>query len=633
METNTRKLGELLQNRQQWVVPVYQRHYEWSIEEDKQLDHLWMDLRDQIKILINDRDRILPHYFGAVITSPDYIICTTPRNILVDGQQRITTFKLVLIALREVARKLGTEKQAVRIQSYLYNPKDGGMNEPEKEQYKLWPSYFDREYFQKIVDSEHQDLPKHFDGCFLKNGKINGKKAPNLLLAYDFLYNKLFQYVEEYAEQNPNEENAQENIIEKILYTFLHYFQVVSIQLGEGDDPQQIFSSLNGLSEPLSPADLIRNDIFHRAKKEGGDADALDILYDKKWRDELEQPFWAEKIIQGKFKKPRIDHFIGHFVVAETAKITDIKRIGSEYKRHVNEKAYQNVEEEINALLEHAETYKALTGDIDKNNSLFRLKSVFDAWDMSIFYPLVMAIKKRDFGSAKEEKLFQLIESYIVRRTLCSLTPKNYNNAISAFVRIIKDEPDPINKFLERLFDPKGDRARFPLLNEVVEKCKTEKIYSPASKPKIRYILSRVEEEKRTSFQEPISIPEGLSIEHIMPQAWHEHWSLPSGEKAVNSEFSSEAHLSEKGTEEFDRRNRLINTIGNLTLVTQPLNSSLSNGSWDKKRGREGLGQSVLALNKELVEFSEWNEDRIIQRSEDFAKLVEKIWPSDVKLY
>ena len=631
METNTRKLGELLQNRQQWVVPVYQRHYEWSIEDDKQLDHLWMDLEDQIKIFINDRNRILPHYFGAVITSPDYIICTTPRNILVDGQQRITTFKLVLIALREVARKLGTEKQTLRIQSYLYNPKDGGMEEPEKEQYKLWPSYFDREYFKKIVNSEHQDLPKRFDGCFLKNGKIDQDKAPNLLLAYDFLYNKLLQYVEKYAEQNSSEENAQENIIENILHTFLNYFQVVSIQLGEGDDPQQIFSSLNGLSEPLSPADLIRNDIFHRAKQQGRDADAL---YDKKWRDELEQPFWTEKINLGKSKKPRIDHFIGHLVVAETAKITDTKRIGSEYKRHVNEKAYQSAEEEIDALLEHAETYKALTGDIDESNSLFRLKSVFDHWDISVFYPLVMAIKKREFDSATEGNFFQFIENYIVRRTLCGLTQQNYNNVISEFVRVIKDGPDQLKEFLERLYDPKkGNKAKFPLLNEVVEKCKTEKIYSPASKPKIRYILSRVEEKKRTSFQEPISIPEGLSIEHIMPQAWHEHWSLPSGEKAVNSEFSSEAHLSEKGTEEFDRRNRLINTIGNLTLVTQPLNSSLSNGSWDKKRGREGLGQSVLALNKELVEFSEWNEDKIVQRSEDFAKLVEKIWPSDVGLY
>ena len=627
MDTSTKKLGELLQNRHQWVVPVYQRHYAWSIDDDRQLDHLWADLKGQIKIVIEDRNAVIPHYFGAIITSHQSRVGVVPDNILVDGQQRITTFKLLLIALREVARKLGTERQVSVIKNYLYNTEDGGMAEPEKEKYKLWPSHFDRKNFQKIVDHQHDDLKRLFDRCFYQNGKIIKGRSPKLLLAYNFLYNKMLQYVEEYAENNASEEKAQEKIIDTILHTFLDCFQVVLIELVKGDDPQQIFASLNGLAEPLSPADLIRNDIFHRAVKEGID---VDDLYERKWRGEFEESFWTYKIKN----KPRIDHFIGHMVVAETARSVDIKRISSEYKRYVNEKAYQSTEDEIDVLLEHAKTYKALTGNIDENNSLFRLKSVLDKWDTSTFYPLVMAIKKREFNFETEKKLFHLIESYIVRRTLCSLTPKNYNNVVLGLVRAIQDEKNPEKKFVERLFELKGDSVRFPLLDEVVKRCKTEDIYYYVSQPQIRYILSKFEGEKRSRFQEQTSIPEGLSIEHIMPKQWHHDWPLPNGEQATNSNYSFlEDDLSEKGKEQFDGRNRLIDTIGNLTLVTQALNSSLSNGSWDKKRGREGLGQSILALNKELVEFSEWNEDRIIQRSEDLAKLVEKIWPSDVKLY
>ena len=630
MKTHTRTLGKLLKPSQRWVVPVYQRHYEWSIKDDRQLDHLWEDLKGQIEIFIKDRDAVIPHYFGAVIISRQSDFGTIEQNILVDGQQRITTFKLFLIALREVARKLESEKQVSTIEDYLYNTEEDKMEDLEKEKYKLWPSYFDRENFQKIVDNQNKDFYHLFYGCFYMNRRIIEKEAPNSLLAYNFLYNKMLHYVEEYVEHNPSEKDAQAKIIKTILDAFLNCFQVVLIQLGKGDDPQQIFASLNGLSEPLSPADLLRNDIFHRAVKEGMD---VDDLYERKWCGEFENTFWKYELKQGRLKRPRIDHFIGHLVIAETARSVDAKRVSSEYKRYVKEKAHQSVEDEIDTLLEYAKTYKVLTyralsDEFDENDPLFRLASVFYKWGISTFHPLVMAIKKRKLDSEIERKLFYLIECYIVRRTLCGLTTKNYNNVILGLIRAIKAKTNPEKKFLERLSELKGDDARFPPFDEVLEKCKTERIYD-ASQLQIRYILSKLEEEKRSRFQEQTSIPEGLSIEHIMPKQWHHDWSLPNGEQATNSNYSFlEEDLSEEGKEQFDGRNRLIDTIGNLTLVTQALNSSLSNNSWKEKR--EKMGQSILALNKELAELPKWDEDEILKRSEDFAHLVKKIWPSDV---
>ena len=630
MDAKIKTLRNLLKYPQRWVVPVYQRHYEWSIDDDRQLDHLWEDLKGQIEIFIKDHNKVIPHYFGAIIISRQSSFGVMPDNILVDGQQRITTFKLLLIALREVARTLESEKQVLAIENYLYNAEENEMEEPEKEKYKLWPSYFDRENFQKIIDNQNKDFYHLFYGCFYLNRKIIKGQAPKLLLAYNFLYNKMLHYVEEYVEHNPNEKNAQEEIIKIILNTFLNCFQVALIELGEGDDPQQIFASLNGLAEELSPADLLRNDIFHRAKKEKIDAEDL---YKRKWRDEFEDTYWTYTIKQGRLKRPRIDHFIGHLVIAETARSVDTKRIISEYKRYVKDKPHQSVEGEVDVLLEHAKTYKVLTyralsDEFDKNDPLFRLASVFYKWGISTFYPLVMAIKRRKLDSEIERKLFYLIECYIVRRTLCGLTTKNYNNVILGLIRAIKAKTNPEKKFLERLSELKGDDARFPPFDEVLEKCKTERIYD-ASQLQIRYILSKLEEEKRSRFQEQTSIPEGLSIEHIMPKQWHHDWPLPNGEQATNSNYSFlEEDLSEEGKEQFDGRNRLIDTVGNLTLVTQALNSSLSNNSWKEKR--EKMGQSILALNKELAELPKWDEDDILKRSEDFAHLVKKIWPSDV---
>ena len=69
-----------------------------------------------------------------------------------------------------------------------------------------------------------------------------------------------------------------------------------------------------------------------------------------------------------------------------------------------------------------------------------------------------------------------------------------------------------------------------------------------------------------------------------------------------------------------------VHTIGNLTLVTQPLNSTLSNAAWDEKR--ETLAEhSVLFLNKELQDEPQWTEETIRARSRQLAKLISEVWP------
>jgi uncharacterized protein with ParB-like and HNH nuclease domain len=105
MKANPFSLNSVLGERQQWVVPVYQRHYEWETGEDKQLPKLWEDLREEALERLEERTP-LPHYFGAIIYSEPQTqtFGTVPFRFLVDGQQRITTFQLVLAAIKEVAR-------------------------------------------------------------------------------------------------------------------------------------------------------------------------------------------------------------------------------------------------------------------------------------------------------------------------------------------------------------------------------------------------------------------------------------------------------------------------------------------------------------------------------------------------
>jgi len=301
MEAYARPLDIVLKERQQWVVPVYQRHYSWKSDDEEQIPNLWNDLRDQALMILEGR-KPFPHYFGAIIYSQPTkqpFGAVTQRH-LVDGQQRITTFQLVLATLREAASDLELDKDDV-INAYLFNDISKSMSDPEREKFKLWPSSYDRSLYKNIV-SHTPELRDKESKYFYKNGNLIKNSAPRLLRAYFHLHESILQFIQE---RMHNDEETASHVFESLLDAFLTAFQIVVIQLDENDDAQEIFASLNGRAEPLAPFDLIRNDVFHRARKQDEDGE---ILFDEKWKT-FEKPFWSEMVKQGRFKKARADHF------------------------------------------------------------------------------------------------------------------------------------------------------------------------------------------------------------------------------------------------------------------------------------------------------------------------------------
>lgn len=111
---------------------------------------------------------------------------------------------------------------------------------------------------------------------------------------------------------------------------------------------------------------------------------------------------------------------------------------------------------------------------------------------------------------------------------------------------------------------------------------------------------------------EMIPVPDGLTVEHALPQGWREHWPLPDG-----------ALDAEQAAEERDAR---VHRLGNLTLVTQKLNSSMSNAAWQVKRG-ELAKRSQLLVNQRLCANESWDEALIDERSADLAARILATWP------
>ncbi len=620
MRADAYPLDTVLGERQQWVVPVYQRHYEWETEEDRQIPKLWADLEDEAVDRLENRTA-LPHYFGAIIFSePQHqAFGAVRRHFLVDGQQRITTFQLVLAAIREVARKMDVARLVSVVDAYLFNEKGASMLDPERERFKLWPSSYDRKLYQDIVENTPAKLRELQPGFFYKNGNLIKGQAPNLLQAYVYL----LVAIETFIEERKDEGNAAADVLDAVLSGFLSGFQIVVIQLGANDDAQEIFASLNGLGKPLSPFDLIRNDVFHRAQKTGEDDQKL---FDERWKF-FEEPFWTEQVRQGRFKRARADHLVSHAVIAETAREVNVGKIATEYQRYARERAFSTIAKELDVLRTHANTYRTMESSIS-SGLLARIAGVLRIWDFSTFHPLILAINAKTMADEAKNELFMLIESYIVRREICGLSAKNYNKVVTGLGRQVLDHNAPVAPFRKHLVGLTGDASRMPSDVEVAEAFARRRAYDVTPTPRLRYILEQLEYGHRTKFDEVTVSTANLTIEHVMPRKWAEHWPLKGGIFVPYESSFELAALNHPLSDEIkvlmDTRQRLIDTLGNLTLLTDALNPSIGNGPWPEKK--EKIGGSLLAINREIAAELSWSEDEIELRAASLAAVANRIW-------
>jgi hypothetical protein len=396
----------------------------------------------------------------------------------------------------------------------------------------------------------------------------------------------------------------------------------VVIQLDDKDDAQEIFASLNGLGKPLKPIDLIRNDVFYRARRAGEDDEAI---FEEHWKT-FEDPFWEVMTRQGRFNKSRIDFFLGHVLVAETGKEMNLGKLAAEYQNYARKRQFGSVTSEIEHIVQYVPAYRALvqSGTAHLVDDIARFLRI---WDLTTFYPLIFHVSVQDIPDEEETQLFELLKAYIVRRDLCGLTSKNYNNVVLRCLQRLRQDGTSAANLLALFSEMEGDAARVPPDVEVVQRFGQRKVYGELPTPRLRYLLEAIEHRKRTAFDEGIMATTAPTVEHVMPQKWAEKWPLPDGRTAP-CESPFVAIISHKVDaamqEQISRRDQLVNSIGNLTLVTSSLNPSLGNESFDEKKLL--LAKSLLVLNREIAGHDVWNEDVISTRGAELARLATEIW-------
>jgi len=460
-----------------FVIPVYQRNYDWSIEQCDQLLH-------DLEVII--KSNLGSYFLGSIVyisESQSVSLASNNEILIIDGQQRITTISLLLIA---IATKLENEKQKKTIlDKYILNDLSEG-----EEKVKLKPIKDDYAAFSAIINDED----------YIEESSVT------------INFRHFLSYLEK-SEYKPEE-----------IFEAIGKLKIVDITLEVGiDNPQLIFESLNSTGLDLSASDLIRNFVLMNQ-----DIKTQDSLYNTYWR----------KIEKNCLYKT--DDFIRHFITLKEGYIPNKNKIYKSFKNFRFKNNEQGVESILEELLKFSSYYNQFenchSDSREIKDALIRLKRL----DNSVVYPFLLDM----FNLHNDEKLnmdtvimaLSIIESYIVRRFVCDV-PTNAMNKI--FMTLSKDVrklgEDWEEKYLDYLqfvLANKKSSGRFPKDEEVAEALLTKNIYNMKAKNKL-FLLESLE-----NFQnkEKIDVFTGLesgeiSIEHVMPQKLTSDWKKDLGDK------------------------------------------------------------------------------------------------------
>lgn len=592
---------------------MFQRQYVWR--EDKQLSRLWSDLQAKTEQRLN-RKSTSPHFLGAIVISN---LPTFGRQVqaydVIDGQQRLTTFQILLTAFRDVGRLLDSEF-ADELNKYIVNV--GIMEDKTVERYKVWPTQVDRVQMKALVDCGSRDAISALEQTTL--GRRRTGVDPFMVVAYHYFHQQITDFVAtDFAD------STQDERIESLFHALKHDLALVSIELEGGDDPQVIFETLNGFNEPLLPTDLLRNFAFQRAYREKrGEGDKTpDDLYNEYWLP-FDQHFWKRDEKQGRLKRPRADIFFQHFLAMKQATDINVARLYHDYKIWIEANTpYARVEDELKDLAKFAGVFKKILTP-EEPSELSAFAGMLNAFDLKTISPLILFLcGEAELQGDRLSQALTILESFLVRRAVCCLTTKNYNRLFLQLVEGLRGKADVVEALHTALLQGTGDAVVWPDNFSFMQSWLNRSLYNDLTSSRVQYILKRIEQAKRTAKNEDIHIKSALTVEHIMPRAWETNWPLADGTFAKGE---IDRLLDNNENPEADKRDRLLHTIGNLTLLTMPLNSSLQNGGWDVKKPAI-TKQSSLALNRDLLEIEVWDDKAISRRSVELLKIAETVWP------
>jgi hypothetical protein len=327
MKAGTINLQSLFGNTVSYRIPLFQRPYVWT--EERNWQPLWDDITNAArKVVLNVEPK--PHFLGAIVVDQlPTLLGHIGRREIIDGQQRLTTLQILLVAARDFCLSSGMEHYAKRFTTLVKN--DAVFVNDKSEEHKVWPTNRDRDAFWSTMQAGSlSGLKKAFD--ISGNPKDFGHKIPS---AYAFFWRSLKEFVET-ADDSGIAGASPEQRMDAIWIALQTQMVLVSIDLESGDDAQIIFETLNARGTPLLPADLVKNFLFHRAELAKCNSEEL---YEKYWHD-FDEKFWRSEVVQGRLRRPRIDVFLQHYLTLKSLDDVPATEIFRAFQQHFSDAGF-----------------------------------------------------------------------------------------------------------------------------------------------------------------------------------------------------------------------------------------------------------------------------------------------------
>lgn len=305
-----------------------------------------------------------------------------------------------------------------------------------------------------------------------------------------------------------------------------------------------------------------------------------------------------------------------------------IKHLFTEYKFWIKkDNPFTTVREELATIARHGDAFRRLV-EPQNNDPLSPLPNFLINFEISTAYPLLLFLMDSKLSDDELKKISTILESYLLRRAVCGFTTKSYNRTFLNLTRHLQEKGVTSENIRNYLSGLSGESGEWPTDDVFLQMWQNNHAYyTLARSNRIVYILKRISDTYLSDKTERINVDSQLTIEHIMPQSWIENWPLPDGSKGLTWEEISKMDSEDPKVMVNRQRDSMLQTLGNLTILTQPLNSAVSNSAWEIKKPQL-LQSSLLPINQQLYSINVWDEKAIVNRGKEIFDRAKLIWPA-----
>lgn len=570
------KAGEILINgifngSRLLEVPFYQRSYVW---DEEQWDRFLADMEFVTKTK-------KPYFLGSIIfkngPTPNTWDNFSDCKIVIDGQQRLTTLIIFfkVLCLKTNANSLFNREFRLEDDTIVLRH---GRN--------------DVAAFEKVMNQTEAT-------------EIRNETPPSHIIS---AFNYFLKHMD------------PEKIDRKVIKQNV---QFVCIDLLDGEDEQQVFDTINSLGVRLTTAELLKNYFYNRDNVQEYESNWVAIFE----KDSEARLYWEQELETGRIKRSLIDIFFDAyfqlFLQDKQYNISAEDKIVYSRLDHLA-KSYQDFIERycngdksvvLGPMAEYAkcfaDTFKPeyCNMGIPASSGIERINVILFGLKNTTLIPYILYVAKNVSSQNELNKIYGVLESYIMRRLVVHATTKNYNNL---FTSLILNGVLDAQTLKERLNKGSDATTYVPTNEDLLHGFQESKLINLQTRGILYFIESGIRPSRSSTALLGFS---SYSLEHLLPKKWRNNW-----EACATQELARQ-------------RDSILLTLGNLAIIPQSLNASIRDGNWATKKAGKGPNNPGLAICAaglstihDALQKEVWNESEISQRAIWLYEQAKSLW-------